>query len=344
MGKQYANRSGMKLLLYIFGIVVAAYILVFMPTPYVIYEPGSAEEIRPMVSIPSADTTENGAFMLTTVLRKNANIVSIVASTFDANAQISKNNLAGRSEKEYATEQLINMSDSQSNAMMAAYTHANVPFQVVTDKLVVIYNIPELETHNDFQSGDEILSVNGVKIEKYEDMAYALQNNRVGDTIRSTVLRKGKETVVSAQLIEIKDPEGKSRAALGLRLGIVQKVKADDPSKQITFSAGDIGGPSAGLMFTLEIYNQLTAGDLSKGYRIAGTGTVTPSGSVGIIGGVQHKIVAADRQRADIFFVPQDNYAEAKRKWEQIKSSMQLVPVKTVDEALDYLTQLPDKD
>lgn len=96
-------------------------------------------------------------------------------------------------------------------------------------------------------------------------------------------------------------------------------------------------------MFTLEIYNQLTPGDLTKGHRIAGTGTITKEGVVGAIGGVVHKIVAADRKEAEIFFVPKDNYKEAAAKAEQIGTKMKLVPVSTVDDALAYLKTLSVK-
>ena len=69
----------------------------------------------------------------------------------------------------------------------------------------------------------------------------------------------------------------------------------------------EIGGPSAGFMFSLEIYNQLTKEDLTKGYEIAGTGTISPDGTVGRIGGIEQKIIAADKAGADIFLAPNEN-------------------------------------
>ncbi|MMZ64946.1 Lon protease [compost metagenome] len=91
------------------------------------------------------------------------------------------------------------------------------------------------------------------------------------------------------------------------------------------------------MIFTLEIYNQLTPGDLSKGYRIAGTGTIDQDGNVGEIGGIVHKIVAADRKGADLFFVPEGNYEAALGKAQAIGTRMELVPVRTLQDALDYL-------
>ncbi|MCK9906873.1 hypothetical protein MXD63_43635, partial [Frankia sp. Cpl3] len=98
--------------------------------------------------------------------------------------------------------------------------------------------------------------------------------------------------------------------------------------------AQGIGGPSAGLMFTLEIYDQLnTELDVTRGYRVAGTGTISADGTVGRIGGINHKIVAADKAGAEIFFAPDDaegeisNYQEAMATAKRIGTKMRVVPV-----------------
>jgi PDZ domain-containing protein len=100
----------------------------------------------------------------------------------------------------------------------------------------------------------------------------------------------------------------------------------------------------------LEIYDQLrTEVDLTKGYQIAGTGTIALDGTVGRIGGIQHKVVAADNAGAEIFFAPDDppnehsNYREALKAAERIGTSMKIVPVKTIQEALDYLEKLEER-
>ena len=75
---------------------------------------------------------------------------------------------------------------------------------------------------------------------------------------------------------------------------------------KVTVKTDEIGGPSAGFMFSLEIYNQLTEEDLTKGYQIAGTGTIDADGTVGPIGGIEQKIVAADKAGAEFFFAPNE--------------------------------------
>ncbi|WP_314586066.1 PDZ domain-containing protein [Paenibacillus terrigena] len=341
--RRATRSSSVKFVTYFFALIVAVYVLVFMPTPYVIYEPGSADEIKPLVTVKNGDPEEKGTFMLTTVLRKKANVALMLGSVFDKNEQLSKENLGGRTQQEYTTEQLFNMSNSQTNAMAAAYLHAKIPFDVIMDKLVIIYNNPQLETKNDFQTGDQLLSLDGKKFKQYDELITLLQSKKVGDVLKGKVLRNNKETDVTVELIELKDVKGNSRPGMGVNFGIEQKVVPRGSDKEIQFKVENIGGPSAGLMFTLELVNQLTPGDLSKGYRIAGTGTVSPDGAVGPIGGIPHKIVAADREHADIFFAPAKNYDEAKKKYDTIKTHMKLVKVDTVDDALNYLKALPDK-
>ena len=130
-------------------------------------------------------------------------------------------------------------------------------------------------------------------------------------------------------------------------IGIVpmteRRIRTDPP---VQIRADHIGGPSAGLMFALEILNQLTSEDLTRGLKIAGTGTLTAEGEVGQIGGVEQKVAAADREGADLFFVPADvhpgdsNQSRAEAAARAIGSRMKIVPVRTLDEAVHHLERL----
>jgi len=102
----------------------------------------------------------------------------------------------------------------------------------------------------------------------------------------------------------------------------------------VQISSGDIGGPSAGLMWALGLYDLLTPGDLTGGRTIAGTGEINVDGAVGPIGGIEDKIVAAERAGAEVFLVPAENMAELKGV---DTGDMKLVSVSTFQEALDAL-------
>src|SRR5690606_20836200 len=193
----------------------------------------------------------------------------------------------------------------------------------------------------------------GKIIEKAKDLLTSLETKSENDEVKFVIQRKDKlldETIV---LKEIPNSEGK--IGLGITYSENKKIKTDP---KVKVNAKDIGGPSAGLMFTLEILDQLTEGDLTKGYKIAGTGEMNEDGTVGRIGGVEKKVVAAHEDEMEIFFVPDDeitekmkkanpkiisNYEAALDTAKKINTKMKIVPVKTIDDALDYLERLPEK-
>src|SRR5699024_8406315 len=174
-------------------------------------------------------------------------------------------------------------------------------------------------------------------------------SKKVGDTVTITYLRDGKENETSGKLIELPTD---NKAGIGITLTDHTSIKSDT---DVMINSGSIGGPSAGLMFTLEIYEQLTGKNLRQGKEIAGTGTINSDGEVGRIGGIDKKVASADKAGVEIFFAPDDpisdeikkkhpeiktNYEEAKAAAKELNSSMKIVPVKTVQDALDYLEKM----
>ncbi|MBW4080862.1 SepM family pheromone-processing serine protease [Paenibacillus sp. S150] len=343
--RQLKRRVGFRATAYLFTFVVILYVAVFMNTPYIVYQPGSASEVAPMIQVRNADADEKGAFMMTTVSASYANVALLIASVFNSNAEIvlKETRLGDKTEQEYAAEQVYYMNSSQSYAVQAAYRAADIPYEDVVDYLYV-FSVPVTGNQNKFKPGDKIISVEGQTIPDPEALSALLAASRIGDQVAVVLERGGKEVREDVKLVEVKNQEsGTVKPGLGVVIGAVQKVKPEAEGNTVSFVDTDVGGPSAGLMFTMEIVNQLTPGDLTKGSRVAGTGTIDADGNVGAIGGVKHKIVAADRKGAEIFFVPVKNYEEAKSKADKIGTDMQLVPVSTLAEALKYMQELPVK-
>ncbi|MEK4041328.1 SepM family pheromone-processing serine protease [Paenibacillus sp. FSL L8-0493] len=343
--KQLKHRPGFRATAYLFTFVVIVYVFVFMNTPYIVYQPGSASEVAPMIKVENADPAEEGTFMMTTVSASYANVALLVASAFNSNSEVvrKETRLGDKSEDEYAAEQVFYMNSSQSYSVQAAYHAAGIPYEDVVDYLYV-FSVPVESNKGQFLPGDKIISVEGQKVPDPEALSKLLSTKKIGDQVAVVLQRNGKEVKERVTLVEIKDKESAAvRPGFGVTIAAVQKVKPKEAGKAVSFVDTNVGGPSAGLMFTMEIYNRLTSGDLTKGHRVAGTGTINAEGVVGAIGGVKHKIVAADREGAEIFFVPVKNYDEAKAKADKIGTSMKLVPVSTLDEALKYMEELPVK-
>ncbi|WP_028550381.1 SepM family pheromone-processing serine protease [Paenibacillus sp. UNC451MF] len=346
----------------VFIAIALVYGVYFMPLPLFIYSAGTAEVIQPMVHVKQSNYEERGAFMLTTVRVSDATVFSYLLSFIRPYEELHlKKELLQKdeSEEEYSQRQEVNMLSSQSSAIQAAYHNLGIPYKISTDGVVIVQVFKDFPAHEVLQPGDYIVNVDDTPIHAKEELQNILKSKKEGDSVSITYKRKKITKTQSIQLALLPPDEGASQDVRRVGLGVVpanvQSVKSDDETKQVSIKAGDIGGPSAGLMFTMEIINKLTPEDITKGYRVAGTGTIDEKGTVGVIGGIQHKIIAADKAGAEIFFAPKDyvtpdgkqrinNYTDAVKRAEDIHTSMKIVPVGTLEDALKYMDNLPPKE
>lgn len=121
---------------------------------------------------------------------------------------------------------------------------------------------------------------------------------------------------------------------------IVEEYNIIETAIGYEVTEANIQGGSGGLLQTLNLYNRLTEEDITKGYHIAGTGTISAGGFVGPIGGAAQKVIAAARDGVDIFFIPVYDYPEAREELDRLDTPMKLVMVATFSEALAYLSEL----
>ena len=207
--------------------------------------------------------------------------------------------------------------------------------------------VEDMPADGKLRPGDRIFEVDGKKIKSSEQFINYIAGKKAGDVVTLTFKREGKVKKESLELRPFPDEENK----VGIGIGLVDDKEAVTVP-EIEIRTDNIGGPSAGLMFALEIYDQLTKEDLTRGYRIAGTGTLAPDGKVGRIGGIEQKVIAAHKSGAEIFFAPKEdgeqgigelNYEAALRTAKDIGTDMKIVPVASFDEAVRYLEELPPK-
>lgn len=339
---------------------VICYLLVFMPLPYYIFQPGTAENIGPMVHVQGGGTPEKGMFMLTTVGVTHTNALQYVYARLRSYEihKITDVRKKGESEKEYNQRQEFVMLTSQSSAIQAAYLKAGVPFRIQNEGVTVLQVMEGMPAYGVLAAGDHLLELDSRPLQQSNDLLQYLKGKKAGDSVKLSYKRGTEVKSADLRLALLPKEEGQQaeKAGIGVVPADMQSVRAEQEDKQVTVQAGEIGGPSAGFMFAMEIYNQLTPEDWTKGYRIAGTGTIDPQGNIGVIGGINHKVVAAHREKADIFFAPKDFYpsegqqiepvkntTDAVKQAEKIGTKMKIVPVGTMDEALKYLESLPSK-
>ncbi|WP_155981851.1 PDZ domain-containing protein [Nocardia sp. BMG111209] len=215
--------------------------------------------------------------------------------------------------------------DSEDNAELAALHYLKYPTRV---RLRVVAD--DGPAKGVLQVGDELVSVAGKPVATSQDVVDAVRGGQPGTSVPIVLRRDGAEQTVTVKLGARPDDSGKGY------LGVTPEEAAQGPLR-VTFNLADIGGPSAGLMFSLALIDKLSSGTLNGGKFVAGTGTIDPQGKVGPIGGIQYKMIAAHEAGAETFLVPADNCNEAKQR---APEGLRLVKVDTLTTAVQSLESI----
>jgi len=176
------------------------------------------------------------------------------------------------------------------------------------------------------KANDRVLEVDGRKVHGTDQLRAAIGSHKAGETVTFKIERLGRTSSVSIQLEQV---DGQPRVGVLLR-----DLFPSLPVKVSIETQNHIGGPSAGLIFTLSIIDKLTEEDLTAGRRIAGTGEIALDGGVGPVGGVAEKLVAVDRMGVKTFFIPEGNCAGVRGR---VPRGLRLVKVANVKDALRFL-------
>lgn len=327
------------------------------PMDTYISRPGGAYDLSPLVEVEDGDENDVGTFSLMTISMSKATVASYFYAQFSNKREIlpaAQVRRSGENDKEYNVRQQRLMTDSQFNAITVAFEKMGIPVDIEFDGVFVMSVLEDGASNGILEAGDRIRTVDGVHLEKSGDFVDIISRKILDDEVMLSLVRDEKEMNVTIKVKEIPKEDG--RVGLGIQFVEDRKLTTDP---EVTMHTSNIGGPSAGLMFTLEIMNRLNNDeDISKGYTIAGTGEMLEDGTVGRIGGIDFKIMAASSEDVEIFFAPDDdipeevldknpglltNYEEAVATAEMIGTEMKIVPVKTIDDALDYLKDLEPK-
>lgn len=332
---------------FLFIMFILFIVVTFVQLPVYVTYPGGAEPLNTMVTV-EGGYEETGDIMLTTVRVGKANIVQYVVAHFNQYQFLFPEKTFRReweSEEDYSHRQMQMMKNSQDEALIVAYELAGKNVTVEHRGVVVSGTIPGTSADKMLQVGDLITEVDGKAVHTHEELLEYLGGKTSGDAVKMTITRQESERTVTLRV----EPFPQSfagaedgQAGVGIIGPVTKRVVVTDPPVQ--FNTQDIGGPSAGLMLTLEIYNQLNEKDLTKGYQIAGTGEIDEEGRVGAIGGIDQKVVAADKAGADVFFAPVagGNAEVAEKTAKDIDTKMTIVPVRTVHDALTFLDDLQE--
>ena len=225
------------------------------------------------------------------------------------------------------------MKQSKDDAVQAALLKLGYPPPTSTGALVVKVE-SSAPAAGKINEADTIVAVDDKPITSRDDLTNTLGTYKPDDT--TTVGLEGSDG--SKRSVQVTLGDNPQRRGVGyLGVSIQSRLVYPDLPVQVTVNSGDIGGPSAGLAFTLGILDLMTPGDLTGGREVAVTGTIDSAGNVGEIGGIETKVLTVARGGVKYFLVPATNAAAAQAK---APKGLQIVPVHTLDEALAFLASL----
>lgn len=331
--------------------------LFLYPMDSYISQPGSAYDLSPLVEVEGIENNSEGDFNLMTISLSKSTPMTYALSRFSNERKVlpAKNvRRDGESEEEYRLRQRRLMENSKYSAIKVAFQHANIQVDERLNGIIVMKVLHNGASSNLLKIGDIIHKIDDIPLSFSGEFAERIAEKKLGDEVKLSVERDEEMIDLTIQLKEI--PGSPERVGLGIQF---EEDRTITTTPNVEIKTSNIGGPSAGFMFTLEILNRLIEEDLTKGYHIAGTGEILEDGSIGRIGGVDFKVIAADKDDVQIFFVPDDvitdamkeryptirsNYEEAVETANRIKTSMEIVPVRTIEDALHYLNNLQENN
>jgi Lon-like protease len=308
------SRRAVTLLIASIGFIGALLVASLVPVPYVALMPGPTFNTlgplghKPIIQIAGRRTFRtDGHLNIVTVsyiggpgFTPPFNIFAALAAWLKPhNAVVPQEELfpVGKSQQYVTKQDTEEMANSQQTATVAALNQLGIKYTTIDTVADTIKGLP---AYGVLHSGDEILAVNGTTVSSQNSLASLIQAKPAGRQVTLTVRRSGR-----IRKITLRTASSDGRPQIG-----VQVVESFVFPFRVTINIGNVGGPSAGMMFALGIIDKLTPANLTGGKFIAGTGEIEPDGAVQPIGGIQQKMAAARAAGATIFLTPASNCAD----------------------------------
>ena len=335
------SRRSLTLLIASIGTAVAIAVSVLVPVPYVILGPGPTLNTlgqdssgKPLITISGRATYPvSGHLNMVTVSYQGCQgdrfniFTALVAWLNPHQAVVPESEIcpAGQTQKQTQQQDTQQMTGSQQSATAAALTELHIPY---SSQVLVVQAEKGMPAYGVLRAGDVITAVDGKAVTGPAVLTGLIGSHPAGSTLTVTITRNSQ-----SKQVQVTTRESGGHPVLGIEITTGQYKFPFS----VSISVGDIGGPSAGLMFALGIIDKLTKLDLTDGKFIAGTGEIEASGKVDPIGGIQQKMVGARNAGATVFLTPASNCADTKGA---VPAGLRLVKVSTLAQAVSYLQTL----
>lgn len=294
--------------------------------PYYIEAPGGTINLTKRID--KNYKKENGSLNMLYVTEYKGNIVTVLLSKIIKSwdlFEISNQQVSNEDAHDIYVRNKVMLDNSINNATYVAYNYAGKNLTIKEIQNIVIATTKD----NGLKIGDIILSIDNYDVENNKTIKEYLSSLNPGDKVNLKIKRNDKEETISITIDEDK--------VIGIML-ITNYIYETPDDLNINFRSGE-GGSSGGLVLALGIYSEITGTDILKGRNIAGTGTIDIDGTIGEIDGIKYKIAGAVRNKMDVVLVSPYNYEEAKQVVKENNYNIEIVCVKTFEEAINYLTK-----
>ena len=324
---------------HVIAIVTLVAVLVVAPlgggSPYYLITPGGTYDIGSRLRIPDEYRKPMGRMAFTAVYEQEANWAEVARAKVTGQAEIVP---AIAIRPPGTTQEQLNETNKrlidESKPIAAAVGLRAAGFDVqISGQGAEVQNVVDgMPAQGILQAGDVIVAVDGQRIDTTNALVQAIARHAVGDQVTLTIMRDGVEQDLTMGTKDSLSEPGRPVA------GVTVSTYLFDVHMPfaVDIESDNVGGPSAGFMFALGVLDAVTDGDLTRGYYVAGTGTIGVDGTVGAVGGAAEKALAAEQDGAQVFLVPKEDAPEAGR-WVR---NLQIIPVERFEDAIRALCGL----
>lgn len=310
-------------------LIVVAFAAGWVPLPYFALGPGPSREVVPLIHVDGAPTYgSSGRLIMTTVRFTQLTALGAIVAWIDPEQVVVDEETVyppGLSPSEEEERAISQMDQSKIDAAAVALSEVtNYPRDHGAGALVEFVG-PDCPADGQLFPGDQILRISGERVDSTREASRLMDKVPADEPIEFRVQAEG----------DVNDVRVTRGRCAGVDEPVIGILLVDSFPFGITIESGDVGGPSAGLMWAVGLYDLLTPGDLTRGRTIAGTGAIDLDGKVGPIGGILDKVMAARDANARVMLVPRDNFDELR---DVDTGDLTLIPVSTFDEAVKALS------
>lgn len=326
--------------------IIATLGLCFFPMNNYVEGPGSADRLAKYITVDGRKTKQKNSFYMTSVsVAKGTPLINLFTMVNSHYEMVSSDSIVGnQTNQEYEKVQDIYMSSAENAAKIVAYKAANKKIHVKNNGIYVLDVINKSSFYQRLKPGDILQRVNNEKINDSDDALMYMKNTKLNQPLTLTVKRGKKQFKLTGKSVRLQTGHN----GIGISLVDAQNVSTT-PDAHI--NAHGVGGPSAGLMYALQMYSELVSKVKLK-ENVAGTGTIDDKGNVGEIGGIDKKIITANQKGIKIFLTPYvkgtedikkvepghlTNYELAKKTVKKYHLNIKIVPITSFNDAIKYL-------